>query len=124
MCRPFSRSDIRGKKVINFWHVQNSISIFFAATEELWYKRAVDRYDVDRGLSYVLSVPYDAGTRGDSYVTATRAIFVHRSSGGRGGNRAAPPVQQSAPVAVAGVQFEHEKMAKRFFDIASRVRST
>ncbi|XP_035710380.1 voltage-dependent calcium channel subunit alpha-2/delta-3 isoform X2 [Folsomia candida] len=98
---PFSRSDIR-------------------ATEELWYKRAVDRYDVDRGLSYVLSVPYDAGTRGDSYVTATRAIFVHRSSGGRGGNRAAPPVQQSAPVAVAGVQFEHEKMAKRFFDIASR----
>jgi len=48
------------------------------ATEELWYKRAVDRYEVDQGMSFVISVPYDAGTRSDSLVTATRAIFVRR----------------------------------------------
>jgi hypothetical protein len=74
----------------------------------------VERYEVDRGMSYVLSVPYDAGTRSDSFVTASRAIYVHRNRGNRG-------QQQSAPVAVAGIQFEHRKMQNRFFEISSRV---
>lgn len=79
----------------------------------------MDRYDVDKGLSFVLSVPYDTGTRRDGYVTATRAIFGFKNlitRGNRGGG-----VLQSAPIAVAGVQFKHENMAARFFDIASKV---
>lgn len=81
------------------------------ATDEVWYKRAVERYFVDKGLSYVLSVPFDAGLRDDAMVTATRAIFVHR--------RGTP--NQAAPVAVAGVHFRQDKMAEKFFSITSKV---
>lgn len=51
------------------------------ATEELYYKRAIDQFEVDRATSFVVSVPYDAGTRNDSLVTATRAIFVRKQMG-------------------------------------------
>lgn len=48
------------------------------ATEELYYKRAVDRFEVDGASSFIVSVPFDAGTRNDSLVTATRAIYVRK----------------------------------------------
>lgn len=50
------------------------------------------------------SVPFDAGSRNDSHVTATRAIFVKKHG-------------MEAPVAVVGVQFSHRKWMERFFDI-------
>ncbi|CAL8108692.1 unnamed protein product [Orchesella dallaii] len=75
------------------------------ATNELWYKRAVERYEHDPE-SFVYTVPFDAGTRNNSKVTATRAIFVKKNG-----------IQ--APVAVVGVQFSHAKWTKRFLDITS-----
>ncbi|CAL8093183.1 unnamed protein product [Orchesella dallaii] len=84
------------------------------AIDELWYKRAVDRYEVDQGMSFVISVPYDAGTRNDSLVTATRAIFVRKR---------VPEINEfrSAPAAVTGTQFEHEKLAASFIEITQTI---
>jgi len=77
------------------------------ATDELWYKRAVERFEVDPD-SFVFSVPFDAGNRNDSKVTATRAIFVEKNG-------------RQAPVAVTGIQFDHATWASRFFEITSTV---
>jgi voltage-dependent calcium channel alpha-2/delta-3 len=77
------------------------------ATEELWYKRAVERYETDPD-SFVFSVPFDAGTRNDSKVTATRAVYVRKNN-------------LEAPVAVVGVQFRHNEWANKFFEITSTV---
>jgi len=79
------------------------------ATEELWYKRAVERYEVDPE-SFVFSVPFDAGMRNDSKVTATRAVYVKKSD-------------LEAPVAVVGVQYRHDVWAEKFFNITSQVLS-
>lgn len=59
------------------------------ATDEIWYKRAVDYHKVDP-KAFVYSIPFDVGEK-KTKVTATHAIMV-----GRG--------QQKTPAAVAGLQ--------------------
>ncbi|EAT48840.1 AAEL000121-PA, partial [Aedes aegypti] len=63
------------------------------AIDEIWYKRADD----DDKNSYVYSVPFDAGNRNDTLVTASNAIF--HTEGGK-----------ETPVAVVGFQFHHSAM--------------
>ena len=68
------------------------------ATDSSLYQRSVDRYFIDpNSFTYTYTSP--------NLITATRALFVRKSG-------------RSAPVAVVGVQFDHSKWARRFFDIA------
>ncbi|KAL9700859.1 hypothetical protein quinque_004300 [Culex quinquefasciatus] len=91
------------------------------ATDEIWYKRAVELYyniknrkgadgsgkdDGDKN-SYVYSVPFDAGNRNDTLVTASNAIF--HTDGGK-----------ETPVAVVGFQFHHSAMYTLFRNITSQ----
>ncbi|XP_039444984.1 voltage-dependent calcium channel subunit alpha-2/delta-3 isoform X2 [Culex pipiens pallens] len=91
------------------------------ATDEIWYKRAVELYyniknrkgadgsgkdDGDKN-SYVYSVPFDAGNRNDTLVTASNAIF--HADGGK-----------ETPVAVVGFQFHHSAMYTLFRNITSQ----
>lgn len=72
------------------------------ATDELFYRRAVDFYHVNSS-AFVFAVPFDAGTRNTSLVTASQAIFLSKG-------------QKRAPVAVVGVQFKHDAFVERFFN--------
>lgn len=74
------------------------------ATDELFYKRAVD-YNRINGSSFVYSVPSDAATRSPDnvYVTASNAIFVGSS-------------KQRAPAAVIGLVYKHSMFKERFFN--------
>ncbi|XP_055630867.1 voltage-dependent calcium channel subunit alpha-2/delta-3 isoform X3 [Toxorhynchites rutilus septentrionalis] len=91
------------------------------AIDEIWYKRAVELYynnknkktpdgkakeDGDKN-SYVYSVPFDAGNRNDTLVTASTAIF-HTDSA------------KETPVAVVGFQFHHSAMYTLFKNITSQ----
>uniref|UniRef100_A0A182QGK0 VWFA domain-containing protein n=1 Tax=Anopheles farauti TaxID=69004 RepID=A0A182QGK0_9DIPT len=92
------------------------------AIDEVWYKRAVELYysnrnrksvdgengkdDSDRN-SFVYSVPFDAGNRNDTLVTASHAIF--HADGTR-----------EAPVAVVGFQFHHSALYTLFKNITSQ----
>ncbi|XP_041769971.1 voltage-dependent calcium channel subunit alpha-2/delta-3 isoform X3 [Anopheles merus] len=92
------------------------------AIDEVWYKRAVELYysnrnrkgadgengkdDSDRN-SFVYSVPFDAGNRNDTLVTASHAIF--HADGAR-----------EAPVAVVGFQFHHSALYTLFKNITSQ----
>ncbi|XP_035913955.1 voltage-dependent calcium channel subunit alpha-2/delta-3 isoform X3 [Anopheles stephensi] len=92
------------------------------AIDEVWYKRAVELYysnrnrkgadgengkdDSDRN-SFVYSVPFDAGNRNDTLVTASHAIF--HTDGTR-----------EAPVAVVGFQFHHSALYTLFKNITSQ----
>uniref|UniRef100_A0A1W7RAW1 Voltage-dependent calcium channel subunit alpha-2/delta-3 n=1 Tax=Hadrurus spadix TaxID=141984 RepID=A0A1W7RAW1_9SCOR len=78
------------------------------ATDELFYKRAVDYYAIN-STAFVFSVPYDAGTRNNSLVTASRAFFL-----GDG--------RKKAPVGVVGLQYRHSTFAERFFNITSQCK--
>ncbi|KAG8191045.1 hypothetical protein JTE90_029487 [Oedothorax gibbosus] len=73
------------------------------ATDELFYRRAVDFYHVNSS-AFVFAVPFDAGTKNTSLVTASQAIFV-----GKGTSK--------APAAVVGVQLRHSAFAERFFNV-------
>ncbi|GFT08022.1 hypothetical protein TNCV_2589451 [Trichonephila clavipes] len=75
------------------------------ATEEEFYKRAVDFHNINSS-AFVFSVPFDAATKKSSLVTGSHAIFL-----GKG--------KQKAPAAVVGLQFHHSKFAERFFDTTS-----
>jgi hypothetical protein len=77
------------------------------ATDSSWYKRAVDRYEIDPE-SFVYSVPFDVGARNDTRVTATRAVFVEKNG-------------LKAPVAVVGVVYKHDEWSRRFLDITGTV---
>lgn len=77
------------------------------ATDETWYKRAVDQYAVEPD-SFVYSVPFDVGTAGKSLVTATHAVFIEHK-----GHR--------APAAVVGLQYLHSSLAAHFVNITSAV---
>ncbi|KXJ79946.1 hypothetical protein RP20_CCG027437 [Aedes albopictus] len=93
------------------------------AIDEIWYKRAVELYynnknkrsqdgngkDDDDKDSYVYSVPFDAGNRNDTLVTASNAIF-HNDGG------------KETPVAVVGFQFHHSAMYTLFKNITSQCR--
>ncbi|XP_043216058.1 voltage-dependent calcium channel subunit alpha-2/delta-3-like isoform X3 [Amphibalanus amphitrite] len=75
------------------------------ATDEIWYKRAVDYYRNDSN-AFVYSVPFDAGLRNDSLVTVAQAVFVNSELG-------------SSPAAVVGMQFLHSKFREKFLSTAS-----
>ncbi|XP_042896013.1 voltage-dependent calcium channel subunit alpha-2/delta-3 isoform X4 [Parasteatoda tepidariorum] len=80
------------------------------ATDELFYRRAVDYYHIN-STAFVFAVPFDAGTRNTSLVTASQAIFV-----GKGKKR--------APAAVVGVQLKHAAFVERFFNVTGTVGNT
>lgn len=71
------------------------------ATDEIWYRRAVD-YHRHESDAFVYSVPFDAGLRNESLVTAAQAIFL-RDHG------------KSTPAAVVGMQFLLSRFKERFF---------
>lgn len=68
--------------------------------DETWYKRAVDQHAIEPE-SFVFSVPYDIGSSGKPYITATHAVFVEHK-----GHRAA--------AAVVGLQFQHSTLSSHF----------
>ncbi|KFM63764.1 Voltage-dependent calcium channel subunit alpha-2/delta-3, partial [Stegodyphus mimosarum] len=80
------------------------------ATEEEFYKRAVDFYNINSS-AFVYSVPHDAGSRKNSVVTGSRAIFL-----GTG--------KKKAPAAVVGLQFQHSIFADSFLNTTSKCMQT
>lgn len=76
------------------------------ATDELYYRRAVDYHKINAS-AFVYSVPFDASSRENVYVTASQAVFI-----GSG--------KQKAPVAVVGLQYKHKMFAERFFNHTSK----
>ncbi|CAG2161553.1 unnamed protein product [Oppiella nova] len=77
------------------------------ATEELYYRRAVDFHAVNDS-AFVFSVPFDANQReGQLLVTGSHAIFL-----GTG--------KSSAPVAVVGLQIKHSVFVERFINITNK----
>lgn len=79
------------------------------ATDETWYKRAVDQYAIEQN-SFVYSVPFDVGAGVDPLVTATHAVFIEHK-----GHR--------APAAVVGLQYQHSNLVAHFHNITSTVIS-
>ena len=71
------------------------------ATDETWYRRAVDYHKVNPH-AFVYSIPFDVGER-PTKVTATHAIMV-----GKGG--------QKTPAAVAGMQINYDIFREMFFN--------
>ena len=76
------------------------------ATDEIWYKRAVDYHKVNK-KAFVYSIPFDVGTR-KTKVTATHAIMVGRGS-------------QETPAAVAGMQIDYDIFREMFFNETNKV---
>lgn len=81
------------------------IQLHNRATDEIWYKRAVDHY-MNSNQSFVFSVPFDAARRNNTYVTGTHAIFVEKNG-------------RKAPAAVVGLQFKHSAFAETFLNFTS-----
>ncbi|GIX90957.1 hypothetical protein CEXT_810561 [Caerostris extrusa] len=77
------------------------------ATEEEFYKRAVDFHNINSS-AFVFSVPFDAANKKSSLVTGSHAIFLGKGK------------KKKAPAAVVGVQFHHSKFAERFFETTSK----
>ncbi|XP_033611024.1 voltage-dependent calcium channel subunit alpha-2/delta-3 isoform X2 [Cryptotermes secundus] len=79
------------------------------AIDEIWYKRAVEQHYVEED-SFVYSVPFDDGEgyRNDTLVTASHAIFSHKSQ-----------PENKYPVAVVGFQFRHMSLHALFKNITS-----
>jgi hypothetical protein len=75
------------------------------ATDEVWYKRAVD-YHMINPKAFVYSIPFDVG-RKKTKVTATHAIMVGKGN-------------QKAPAAVAGMQIDYEKFREMFLNETKR----
>lgn len=79
-----------------------------------WFKRAVDQHAIEPD-SFVFSVPFDSGytsKNNATLVTASHAVFLER----RGHNK--------APVAVVGLQFQHDSLARHFINITSACTGT
>ncbi|XP_055382086.1 voltage-dependent calcium channel subunit alpha-2/delta-3 isoform X2 [Condylostylus longicornis] len=79
------------------------------AIDTSWYRRAVDQHLIEPD-SFVYSVPFESGYTDKSnrtLVTASHAIFLdHRG--------------HKAPVAVVGLQFHHDSLARHFINITSK----
>ena len=75
------------------------------ATDEVWYKRAVD-YHFNNPKSFVFSVPFDIGDKRPTTVTATHAVY--KEQGGK-----------KAPAGVVGVQIDYDKFASTFMDVTT-----
>ena len=76
------------------------------ATDETWYKRAVD-YKLINEDAFVYSIPFDVGEKPTS-VTATRALVVGKGN-------------EKAPVAVVGMQIDYDIFYQKFFEETNRV---
>ncbi|XP_029664841.1 voltage-dependent calcium channel subunit alpha-2/delta-3 isoform X1 [Formica exsecta] len=83
--------------------------LYHRAIDEVWYKRAVEQYYVNLD-SFVFSVPIDdVGSDNTTLVTASRAIFIVKSTvNGK---------TMKAPVAVVGFQFQHTALQALFQNI-------
>ena len=75
------------------------------ATDEVWYKRAVE-YHYNNPSSFVFSVPFDIGDTRPTLVTATHAIFKEENG-------------QKAPAAVVGVHIDYDKFEKNFMKVTT-----
>ncbi len=78
------------------------------ATEEVWYRRAVDYYKINP-KSFVYSIPFDVGSK-KTKVLATHAIMVGKGN-------------EKAPAAVAGVQIDYDIFREMFFNETTKVRN-
>lgn len=106
------------------------------AIDEVWYKRAVDHYEIEPE-SFVYSIPFNTGNKNyklnflkllhtrnrcnrcletfvgggnlNPQIIATHAIFVENQG-------------YKAPVAVVGIQFQYKTLAAHFLNITSTVR--
>ena len=76
------------------------------ATDEVWYKRAVD-YHFNNPEAFVFSVPFDIGDKRPTVVTATHAIFKGKGT-------------KKAPAAVVGVQIDYEHFRNKFMNITNK----
>lgn len=75
------------------------------ATDELWYKRAVEQH-MSQPESFVYSVPHDVAYQNDTLITASHALFLYKN-------------ERKAPVAVVGFQFLQSALFNRFMNITS-----
>ena len=71
------------------------------ATDEIWYKRAVDYHNVNP-KAFVYSIPFDVGEK-KTQIMATHAIMVGRGS-------------MKTPAAVAGMQIDYDVFREMFFN--------
>ena len=76
------------------------------ATDEVWYKRAVD-YHFNNPEAFVFSVPFDIGDKRPTVVTATHAIFKGKGT-------------KKTPAAVVGVQIDYEHFRNKFMNITNK----
>ncbi|XP_057651112.1 voltage-dependent calcium channel subunit alpha-2/delta-3 isoform X2 [Diorhabda carinulata] len=76
------------------------------ATDEIWYKRAVEHHYVDP-QDFIYAVPHYTGNSSLSLVTVSKAIFREDGS-------------KKAPVAVVGYQFFHGALQNLFTQITSK----
>ena len=77
------------------------------ATDEVWYRRAVDYYKINP-KSFVYSIPFDVGNK-KTKVLATHAIMVGKGN-------------EKAPAAVTGVQIDYSIFRDMFFNETTKVR--
>ena len=77
------------------------------ATDETWYKRAVDYHKINPD-AFVYSIPFDVGEK-PTTVTATKAIVL-----GRGNKK--------APAAVVGMQIDYDTFYDKFLKTTTRVK--
>ncbi|XP_065354031.1 voltage-dependent calcium channel subunit alpha-2/delta-4 isoform X3 [Cloeon dipterum] len=76
------------------------------ATDELWYRRAVEQHMVQPD-SFVYSVPHEVSHQNDTLITASHALFLNKN-------------ERRAPVAVVGFQFLQSALFNRFQNITSK----
>lgn len=75
------------------------------ATDEVWYKRAVE-YHYNDPDSFVFSVPFDIGDTRPTLVTATHAVFKEQNG-------------MKAPAAVVGVQIDYDQFRDTFMKVTT-----
>ena len=92
--------------VLIFFYFSHFADINNKATDETWYKRAVDYHKLNPE-SFVYSIPFDVGEK-PTTVTATHAIMVGKGN-------------QKAPAAVVGMQIDYDTFYQKFFESTSRV---
>lgn len=90
-------------------HHSHFASINNKATDEIWYRRAVDYHKINP-KAFVYSVPFDVGEK-KTKITATHAIMVGKGS-------------RKTPAAVAGMQIDYDIFREMFFNETRKVKLT
>ena len=93
-------------QILIFCYFSHFADINNKATEEVWYRRAVDYYKINP-KSFVYSIPFDVGSK-KTKVLATHAIMVGKGN-------------EKAPAAVAGVQIDYDIFREMFFNETTKV---